>query len=132
MYKSELLLEQLVKDLFNNYVPFLQLRDPPQEGMFVWGIHVWGCAWDRTTGELQDLPPRTSFAALPVVHVTCLPAGEKPNNQDSVQSSETYQCPVYHSRQARQEVVLELDVRKEGIPASRWALRGLSATIRPH
>ena len=53
-------------------------------------------------------------------------------HQDSTRASETYQCPVYHSRIAPREVVMELDVRREGIPATRWALRGLSATIRPY
>ncbi|KAK6987321.1 dynein heavy chain 5 axonemal, partial [Biomphalaria glabrata] len=108
------------------------LRDPPQDGIFVWGIYLWGCGWDKTTGELQDLPPRSGCASLPVVHVTCWPVNEKPILQDSVRASETYQCPVYHSRLARQEVVLEMDVRREGIPASRWPLRGLTATIRPY
>lgn len=108
------------------------LRDPPQEGMFVFGIHVWGCAWEKTTGELQDTPPRTGCAALPVVHLTCWPASDKPSGQDSTRASETYQCPVYHSRIAPREVVMELDVRREGIPSTRWALRGLSATIRPY
>ncbi|XP_076466964.1 uncharacterized protein LOC143298129 [Babylonia areolata] len=108
------------------------LRDPPQEGMFVFGIYVWGCAWEKTTGELQDSPPRIGCAALPVVHLTCWPASDKPTGQDSTRASETYQCPVYHSRIAPREVVMELDVRREGIPATRWALRGLSATIRPY
>ncbi|XP_070190368.1 uncharacterized protein [Littorina saxatilis] len=108
------------------------LRDPPQEGMFVFGIYVWGCTWEKTTGELQDSPPRTGCAALPVVHLTCWPASDKPTGQDSTRASETYQCPVYHSRIAPREVVMEMDVRREGIPATRWALRGLSATIRPY
>ncbi|XP_025098007.1 LOW QUALITY PROTEIN: dynein gamma chain, flagellar outer arm-like [Pomacea canaliculata] len=108
------------------------LRDPPQEGMFVHGIYIWGCTWEKTTGELQDSPPRTSCAALPVVHLTCWPAGEKPIVQDSTRATETYQCPVYHSRIAPREVVMEMDVRRDGIPATRWALRGLSATIRPY
>ncbi|BFZ10055.1 hypothetical protein BsWGS_13094 [Bradybaena similaris] len=108
------------------------LRDPPQDGMFVWGLYIWGCAWERTTGEMQDLPPRNGCTPLPVVHVTCTPVSEKPNWQDHARASETYQCPVYHSRQARREVILEIDVRKEGIPAFRWPLRGLSATIRPY
>ncbi|KAK6187606.1 hypothetical protein SNE40_005595 [Patella caerulea] len=108
------------------------LRDPPHEGMFIYGIYVWGCAWEKTTGELQDAPPRFSCASLPVVHVTCLPLSDKPQAQDSTKAYETYQCPIYHSRMASREPVMEMDVRREGIPASRWALRGLSATIRPY
>lgn len=117
---------------YMKYFSTLQLRDPPQEGMFVWGIYLWGCAWEKTTGELQDLPPRSGCAALPVVHITCWPINDKPALLDSTRASETYQCPVYHSRLTRQEVVLEMDVRREGVPSSRWALRGLAATIRPY
>lgn len=100
--------------------------------MFVYGIYIWGCAWEKTTGELQDAPPRSGYATLPVVHLTCWPANEKPILQDSNRASETYQCPVYASRIATRETIMELDVRREGIPSTRWALRGLSATIRPY
>lgn len=110
----------------------LQLRDPPQEGMFVYGIYIWGCAWEKTTGELQDAPPRSGFATLPVVHLTCWPMSDKPVLQDPNRAAETYQCPVYPSRIAARESIMEMDVRREGISASRWALRGLSATIRPY
>ncbi|KAK3577475.1 hypothetical protein CHS0354_032326 [Potamilus streckersoni] len=108
------------------------LRDPPQEGMFVYGIYMWGCAWEKTTGELQDAPPRSGYATLPVVHLTCVLMSEKPALQDPNRAAETYQCPVYPSRIAARESVMEIDVRREGISASRWALRGLSATIRPY
>ncbi|XP_053397319.1 dynein axonemal heavy chain 5-like isoform X6 [Mercenaria mercenaria] len=108
------------------------LRDPPQEGMFVYGIYIWGCAWEKTTGELQDAPPRSGYATLPVVHLTCWPANEKPILQDSNRAAETYQCPVYASRIATRDPIMELDVRREGIPSARWSLRGLSATIRPY
>lgn len=109
-----------------------QLRDPPQEGMFVYGIYIWGCAWEKTTGELQDAPPRSGYATLPVVHLTCWPVNEKPIMQDSNRAAETYQCPVYASRIATRDPIMELDVRREGIPSARWSLRGLSATIRPY
>ncbi|KAL4232681.1 hypothetical protein ACF0H5_007369 [Mactra antiquata] len=108
------------------------LRDPPQEGMFVYGIYIWGCAWEKTTGELQDAPPRSGYATLPVVHLTCWPCNEKPIMQDNNRAAETYQCPVYASRIATRDPIMELDVRREGIPSARWSLRGLSATIRPY
>ncbi|XP_041355189.1 dynein gamma chain, flagellar outer arm-like isoform X3 [Gigantopelta aegis] len=108
------------------------LRDPPQEGMFVFGIYMWGCAWEKTTGELLDGPPRTSCASLPVVHVTCHPLSDKPSLQEPNRAAETFSCPVYHSRIAPRDSVFEMDVRREGIPSTRWALRGLSATIRPY
>ncbi|KAL5010133.1 hypothetical protein ScPMuIL_012438 [Solemya velum] len=108
------------------------LRDPPQDGMFVHGIYIWGCAWEKTVGELQDAPPRSGYATLPVVHLTCVPCVEKTFVQDATKATETYQCPVYPSRIAMRDPILEMDLRREGISATRWALRGLSATIRPY
>ncbi len=52
--------------------------------------------------------------------------------QDPAKAMEVYPCPVYQSRIAPREPILELDVQHSGIPATRWALRGLSATIRPY
>ena len=46
--------------------------------MFVHGIYIWGASWEKTTGELIDAPPRHGCTALPVIHVTCWPASEKP------------------------------------------------------
>ncbi|XP_064629693.1 uncharacterized protein LOC135488785 isoform X2 [Lineus longissimus] len=108
------------------------LRDPPQEGMFVYGINIWGCSWEKTSGELQDVAPRHACTALPVIHITCHPQGEKPNQQDPTRASETFQCPVFQSKIGPREPVMEVDLRHEGYPASRWALRGLSATIHPY
>ncbi|XP_023932050.1 dynein heavy chain 8, axonemal-like [Lingula anatina] len=108
------------------------LRDPPQEGMFVFGLYMWGCAWEKTTGELLDLPPKHGCTPLPVVHITCWPQSEKPNIQDPTRAAETYACPLFHSRTAPRDPIMEIDVRRENIPATRWALRGLSATIRPY
>jgi dynein heavy chain len=56
----------------------------------------------------------------------------------SVAWLQVYSCPVYQSRHgsvssgAAIKPVLEIDLQHNGIPASRWALRGLSATIRPY
>ncbi|CAH1799095.1 unnamed protein product [Owenia fusiformis] len=108
------------------------LRDPPQEGMFVFGLFMWGCSWEKTTGELQDSAPRHACTALPVIHVTCWPQHDKPIIQDPARALEIYQCPVYQSRISQREPIMEVDVRHENVASSRWALRGLSATVRPY
>jgi len=48
----------------------VQLRDPPSEGFFLHGVYMWGCAWDKTSGEIMDVAPRYAQAPLPVIHVT--------------------------------------------------------------
>ena len=121
---------------------YFQIREPPPEGMFVFGIYLWGCAWDKATGELQDLPLKAagssqpvsvmSCTALPVVHVTCWPQSDKPLLQDGQRASEVYSCPVYQSRIAPRESIFELDLWHTGVSSTKWALRSLSATIRQY
>uniref|UniRef100_H3A2H2 Uncharacterized protein n=1 Tax=Latimeria chalumnae TaxID=7897 RepID=H3A2H2_LATCH len=45
------------------------MRDPPQDGMFVYGVHVWGVTWHKTEAELLDSPHKQSPATLPVIHL---------------------------------------------------------------
>ncbi len=68
----------------------LQIRDPPAEGMFVFGLYLWGCAWEKTTGDLQDSAPKQACTTLPVVHLTCWPAADKPMLQVSTINSLTH------------------------------------------
>ena len=51
--------------------------------------------------------------------------------QDPVKLNETFACPVFPSRVAPREPIFEIDLRHDNIPSTRWALRGLSATVRP-
>lgn len=109
------------------------IQQPAQQGMYIYGIYIWGCAWEKTTTELMDSPPKSpGYATIPVVQLYCIPANEKPTVLDPTKAYETYQCPVYPSRIAPRDPILEMDVRRENIPATRWALRGLSATLRPY
>ncbi|XP_041462850.1 dynein heavy chain 8, axonemal-like [Lytechinus variegatus] len=107
------------------------VRDPPQEGMFVYGVYVWGCSWEKTTGELQDSPPRHGATLLPIIHITTMPYSEKPAYNEQ-RTSEMYLCPVYPTRICARSPVFLLDVKHDNISASKWALRGLAATIRPY
>ncbi|KAG8582082.1 hypothetical protein GDO81_007910 [Engystomops pustulosus] len=106
------------------------IRDPPHEGIFVHGIHLWGVHWNKTNGEIVDSPPKHNLNILPVVHLQCLPISEKSGIHDT-QKSDTYLCPVYLSSTSVREPVFNLDIYKENIASSRWALRGMKATIQP-
>ncbi|KAM4043310.1 dynein axonemal heavy chain 5-like isoform 1-T1 [Anomaloglossus baeobatrachus] len=106
------------------------IRDPPQEGIFVHGIHLWGVNWNKTDGEIVDSPPKHSLNVLPVIHLHCLSTSEKSGIHDA-QKSDTYPCPVYRSSTSIGEPVFNLDIHKENIASARWALRGMKATIHP-
>ncbi|XP_033874385.3 dynein axonemal heavy chain 8-like [Acipenser ruthenus] len=107
------------------------MRDPPQEGMFVYGIYLWGVSWHKTEAELLDAPPRRGPVPLPVIHLHCMPRAEKASLAEAIRTTDTYQCPVYTSSKGPREPVLHLDIHKESVPATRWALRGMKATLQP-
>ncbi|XP_041109797.1 dynein heavy chain 8, axonemal-like [Polyodon spathula] len=107
------------------------MRDPPQEGMFVYGIYLWGVSWHKTEAELLDAPPRRGPVPLPVIHLHCMPRAEKASLIEATRTTDTYQCPVYTSSMGPREPVLHLDIHKESVPATRWALRGMKATLQP-
>ncbi|MGH0147354.1 UNVERIFIED_CONTAM: hypothetical protein FKN15_010682 [Acipenser sinensis] len=108
-----------------------EMRDPPQEGMFVYGIYLWGVSWHKTEAELLDAPPRRGPVPLPVIHLHCMPRAEKASLAEATRTTDTYQCPVYTSSTGPREPVLHLDIHKESVPATRWALRGMKATLQP-
>lgn len=107
------------------------LREPPLDGMFVYGIYLWGCAWEKTTGDLLDAPPKSGPTPLPVVHIVALPQTEKVSINDPVRAAVSYSCPCYSSRICAREPVMLLDVDNKDVPSTRWPLRGLSSTLRP-
>lgn len=104
------------------------IRDPPAEGVFLYGIYTWGFFWDKATGEVLDSLPKATAAgsgcgSLPVVHLFYIPQEPK---------DDIYRCPVYSCREVkRKKCILELDIYRENTAPSQWSLRGIMATLQP-
>eukprot|EP00794_Sanderia_malayensis_P000407 gene407-1042_t len=107
------------------------LREPPTEGLFIYGIYLWGCSWEKTIGELQDASPKSGPSLLPVIHVTAIPYSEKPSLVDAQKSQFCYECPCYASRVSERDPLFLVDIEHKDIPGTRWPLRGISCTLRP-
>lgn len=110
------------------------MRDPPKEGIFVYGLYLWGCHWEKQSSELQDQSIKTKdgVMSLPVIHLTCWLESEKPLLNDSAKSQDLYKCPVYPNRKERDQSLFEIDMLHSGIAASKWAMRGVCATLKPY
>ncbi|CAF4434368.1 unnamed protein product, partial [Adineta steineri] len=52
------------------------IREPPKEGLFMYGLYLWGCSSDRNITEqgISDSPTknRDGCSLLPVMHLTCI------------------------------------------------------------
>lgn len=49
---------------------FDQLREPPSEGVYIYGLFLDGCAWSNKEGKLTDSEPKKLYHPLPVMLVT--------------------------------------------------------------
>lgn len=52
-----------------------QIRDPPLEGVYVYGLYLDGCAWSNKDGKLVDSEPKKLHHMLPVYYVTGVQVG---------------------------------------------------------
>lgn len=61
----------------------------PQEGVYVHGLFLDGCAWSDKDNRLVDAEPKKVVNPLPVLHVTGTVSKKREGN---------YQCPTYKVR----------------------------------
>lgn len=110
------------------------MRDPPKEGIFIFGLNLWGCHFEKGTFELMDQTPKNKEVciSLPLITLTCWPESEKPFLNDASKVQDLYACPVYMSRNKRDEKVFCIDMWHSGVVGSKWAMRGVCATLKPY
>ena len=46
------------------------IAGPPNEGVYVYGLYLDGCAWSNKENKLVDSEPKKLYSALPMLHVT--------------------------------------------------------------
>jgi len=65
----------------------------PQEGVYIFGLFLEGCSWDKNKQKVKEAAPKEMFKELPAVHVTGEAAGHggKKKNREMKQ----FKCPVY-------------------------------------
>ena len=47
-----------------------QIREAPQEGVYIYGLFLDGCAWSNKDGKLVDSEPKKLYQPLPIMFVT--------------------------------------------------------------
>jgi dynein heavy chain len=127
-----------------------QARKGLDEGVYIHGLHLDGCRWDRQHGRLIEPLPRVLTSALPVVHVTAVLDDhwrqERPDTARVLESphptsrpsahdlsaelsappgASSYACPCYkHPRRGAANFVFDIDLRTDE-PVSKWVLRSV-------
>jgi len=96
-----------------------ELKKPPDEGIYIHGLFLDGCRWDKGSFKLVDSEPKKLYAPLPVLLVTGVLASEKSGKGDN------YECPVYRNpKRTGLNFIVSVDLRTEDA-ASHWIRRGV-------
>ncbi|KAG2436335.1 hypothetical protein HXX76_006644 [Chlamydomonas incerta] len=100
--------------------------EPPEDGVFVHGLFLEGCAWDASAKQLCESRPKVLFENAPVIWLQPRPA-------DQFGEYEAYDCPVY--RTAERKGVLATTGHSTNFlmmirlpsqqPQYHWTLRGV-------
>ena len=96
-----------------------EVRKGPDEGVYIYGLFLDGCRWDKPGNKLADSVPKVLFAPLPVLLVTGQLSSEKKND------SYSYSAPTYKNKTRRGlNFIFAVDLRSEE-PPQKWILRGV-------
>ena len=96
-----------------------EVRKGPDEGVYIYGLFLDGCRWDKQGNKLADSVPKVLFAPLPVLLVTGQLATEKKSDGYS------YSAPCYKNKTRRGiNFIFPVDLRSED-PPQKWVLRGV-------
>jgi dynein heavy chain, axonemal len=98
---------------------FEGLKEAPNEGVFIYGLYLDGCAWSGRENKLVDSEPKKLFHPLPVLYVTGLQAKDRKRTQQ-------YEAPCYRVKaRTGLNFVTTFSVRTEDEKA-KWILRGVA------
>jgi len=97
-----------------------EVRRPPDEGIYIYGLYLDGCRWDKGSAKLTDSTPKVLYSSLPVLHVTGVLASEKKTDMYS------YVCPCYaNPSRGALNLIFPVDL-PSGDPPQKWILRGVA------
>ncbi|GFU39152.1 dynein heavy chain 8, axonemal [Nephila pilipes] len=102
-----------------NYRNPSEVTESPNEGVYIYGLHLEGASWDIKAGCLKESVPKILFEPLPLLHVYAI-------NSTSGKSPDVYECPVYKKAMRTDDTyITSIDLKSECNP-NHWILRGVA------
>lgn len=112
---------------------YSQIRDPPSEGLFIYGTYLWGTHFEKTTNlELHDIPPRSiQPSSLPVLHISLRPLSQVLQPPSDTKPPFTHYVPCIHTRSSNRQPIFYLKISSNDVTSNKWTLRNLTCSLRP-
>ncbi|XP_041843992.1 dynein heavy chain 11, axonemal [Melanotaenia boesemani] len=94
---------------------------PPREGAYIHGLFMEGARWDSQSGVISEAVLRDLTSAMPVMYVRAVPTEEQ-------ELKNTYECPVYHTKQRGPTYVWAFHLKTKQPPA-KWVVAGVALLL---
>ncbi|GIL57271.1 hypothetical protein Vafri_12526 [Volvox africanus] len=99
---------------------------PPEDGVYVHGLFLEGCAWDSLGHKLCESRPKVLFESAPVIWL-------QPRPTDQFTEEPSYECPVYRTAERKGVLAttghstnfLMMIRMPSDLPQWHWTLRGV-------
>ncbi|KZC10625.1 Dynein heavy chain 5, axonemal [Dufourea novaeangliae] len=95
------------------------IKNQPQEGVYVHGLFLEGASLDRKTGKLVESKPKVLYEQMPVIYIYSI-------NTTAGKDPKLYECPIYRKPQRTDtKYVGSIDFETDHNPR-HWTLRGVA------
>ena len=109
---------------------YTEVKEKPADGVYVYGMYLEGCRWNKETHMLDDSTPKMLYTELPMVHFL-------PTQNRVIPETGIYNCPVYKVLSRRGTLsttghstnfVLFLEIPSD-CPESKWIKAGVAGFL---
>eukprot|EP00985_Skeletonema_marinoi_P035149 scaffold45786_cov299-Skeletonema_marinoi.AAC.1 len=108
----------VLKSEVTNFESKSQVKNQPDEGIYVHGLSLEGAAWSRAEATLAESEPKILYTDLPVLYIT---AARKTKVDPRI-----YDCPIYKYSVRGDKYLLAYAslTCPSDKPPSHWIIRG--------
>ncbi|XP_076398736.1 dynein axonemal heavy chain 9 isoform X2 [Peromyscus maniculatus bairdii] len=99
-----------------------ELRSPPREGAYIYGLFMEGACWDTQAGVITEAKLKDLTPPMPVMFLKAIPA-------DKQDCRSAYACPVYKTCQRGPTYVWTFNLKTKESP-SKWVLAGVALLLQ--
>ncbi|CAJ1072667.1 dynein axonemal heavy chain 8-like isoform X3 [Xyrichtys novacula] len=96
-----------------------EIKSPPEEGVYVYGLYLEGAGWNRKNSVLVESSPKELFTPLPVIHMFAI-------NSTAPVDPKLYVCPIYKKPRRTDLNYITAVVLPTLQPPDHWILRGVA------
>lgn len=103
-----------------------RLKMPPSEGVYIHGLYLEGCSWDKKDGKLVESHPKELYTPMPVILVTAVTSKQAEKQFAPSHEVKYYDTPVYRQPKRTDLAYIFTVKLKTFQEPDHWVLRGVA------